>query len=114
MSTFDHNTDPAWLQPVLNRLGDLRGHPFLDLEAPRETIDHADKLGDADDPSRGQVADMSNPGDRRHVMFTARAEGNIPQQDWSVEAADLLKSAQQVFGRILVISGKPFIIGAQN
>ena len=43
---LDHHGHAKRFEHALDRLGDLFGHPFLDLEAARKGVHHAGKLGD--------------------------------------------------------------------
>lgn len=112
-SLYD-DRDAFRLQHLVDEVCNLNRHSLLNLEPSRKAVDHADELGEADDLPGRQVADVDDPGDRRHVMLAAGPEGNAPQQDRLVVAAGFLKSAHQVLGRIFPVSGKPFVAGPQD
>src|SRR5579884_4336450 len=57
---------------------------------------------------------MDAADDRREVMFAMRFKTNVAQDHDLVVAADLLEGALEIIPRIVVIAGKPFLIGAHD
>ena len=50
--------DSLRFERLHERIGNLLGEPLLNLKAPREQIDDARDLGQADDVAAGKVADV--------------------------------------------------------
>src|SRR6185437_9132647 len=74
---LDDDGDAARLKHFLERVGDLRRHLFLDLQAMREHFDEARELRDADDAPVGQIGDMRLADDRREMMLAMRFETDV-------------------------------------
>src|SRR6516162_300880 len=57
---------------------------------------------------------MHPADDRRHVMLAMRLETNIAQHHYFVVAAGFLEGSLEIIARIVVITGEPFLIGAND
>ena len=57
---------------------------------------------------------MHAADDRRQVMLAMRLEADVAQHHDFVVTAGLLEGALEVFARIVVVAGKPFLIGAHD
>ncbi len=78
MARFNDHADALWLDGFLNGLGNLRGQPFLDLQAAGEDFDQARNLAQADDFAVRNICDMDFAKERQDVVL-AEAE----HLDWS-------------------------------
>src|SRR5579884_2776695 len=63
-----HDPHAARLQFLLEPIGDLDGHALLELQVPREELDHARELGEPDDAVPRQVRDVGDTVERQQVM----------------------------------------------
>ena len=77
MLALDHHGHALGLENVADGIGDLYRHFFLDLKALRIDIDQTRQLADADDPVGGQVGDVGDADNRRHVVLAVGAEVDI-------------------------------------
>jgi len=59
MARFNDHADALWLDGFLNGLGNLRGQPFLDLQAAGEDFDQARNLAQADDFAVRNICDVN-------------------------------------------------------
>jgi hypothetical protein len=66
---LDHHADSLGGKVLLQPVRDLNGKPLLHLEVPGEQLNHARQLGQTEDALTGQVADVSDPGERQHVVL---------------------------------------------
>ena len=99
MGRFDHDRDAFGLEHLVERLGDLVGQPFLELEPTGVGIDQPGKLGDADDAALRTVGHVSDAADLGEMMLAGRDNRNVAQQDGLVIAFSLGEGpAQQRFG----------------
>src|SRR5580704_2545314 len=57
---------------------------------------------------------MHAADDRREVMLAMGLEADVAQHDDLVIAAGLLEGALEVFARIVVVAGEPFLVGARH
>src|SRR6202049_1437637 len=60
-----------------------------------------------------EIADMHAADDRRDVMLAMGLEADIAQHHDLVVAAGLLEGALEIFARIVVVAGEPFLVGAR-
>ncbi|MNS78674.1 hypothetical protein D3C72_1122990 [compost metagenome] len=111
MLGLDDHADAVRAQHVLDGVGDVRGHLFLNLQAPRKAAHHAGQLGDADHAIGRQVADVGHADDRQHVVFAEADEADVLQHDQFVVAADLLEGLLQIFARLDLIALEQLAIG---
>lgn len=65
------------LEPV----GDLLGESLLDLEVPGEQLDDAGELGEPEDATVGDVADMGNAVERQEMVLAQRLERDVAGED---------------------------------
>jgi hypothetical protein len=76
----DH-PDPLGAQAGVQAVGDLPGHPFLDLQAPGERLDDPGKLGQAHQALSREVPDMRHAVEGQQVVLAQRPERDVPHQD---------------------------------
>src|SRR5215471_10406698 len=101
MHRLDNDADPFWFEHGIDRIGDLSGHFFLNLEAPGEGLHDARELADADHAPARNVGDTSLPDDGRDVVFAMTLETNVAQNHHLVIAVDLFERLLQDLGGIL-------------
>ena len=99
---------------VPDAFGDFRRQPFLDLQPPRETVQHARQLGNAHDMVARQIGDRRLADDRRHVMLAMRLERDVLQQHDLVIAAHFLENSRQMDRRILAVALAIFLPRARH
>src|SRR4051794_24790668 len=109
MHSLDNHADALRLENVVDRVGDLRGHLFLDLQAPGVDVHHAGQLGDADHAAVWNVSNPGPPDDRRHVMLAMAFEADVPQHDHFIVAFGFLKSLFQDFYRVLAVASEKLL-----
>src|SRR5207237_5093274 len=65
------------------RVGDLRGGPFLYLRSLRVSVDEARELRQAGDPAvvAGDVRDVRAPVERNEVVLADRVERDVADED---------------------------------
>src|SRR5262245_11449280 len=114
MDAFDDDAHAPRFQHALNAIRDLRRQRFLHLQPPRERLDDARELADADDGAIGEVADVHLAYDRRHVMLAVRLEADVAQHDHLVVALDLAERAPQELERIVVVAAEPVFVRADD
>ena len=105
---------PFGLQHLVERVGDLRGHLFLDLQPLGIDVDEPRQFRDADDAVVRQIGDMHLADDRRDVVLAMRLEADVLQQDDLVIAVGLLEGALQQRHRVLVVAAEIFAVGAHT
>ena len=81
MPRLDHDAHAPRLESAAERLGDLLGHPLLELESVREHGHQAGNLAQPDDAALGQIADVDGSKKGQHVVLTQRVERNVLDQD---------------------------------
>ena len=114
MDAFDDDAYAARFEHVLNAMRDLRSQRFLHLKPPRERLDDARELADADDFAVRKIADVHLADDRRHVMLAMRLEADVAQHDHLVVAVDLAKRAPQELERVVVVAAEPVLVRADD
>src|SRR5580704_16896784 len=114
MRGLDHDGDPARFQDLLDRVGDLRGEPLLDLQPLGEDLDHARQLGDTHHPFVGNIADPHPADDRRDMVLAMALEGDAAQHDHLVVAVDLAEGLAKNLVRVFIVAGEIFAIGAHE
>jgi hypothetical protein len=80
--TFHDNRYAQWLDRVDNGVGDLSGETFLHLQPARVDFGNASELGQADDLSIGNVANMDDAAKGNHVMLTVVFEAMVVGKEW--------------------------------
>ena len=78
---FQHHGHPARSENRVERLRDLTGQALLHLKAPREHVDQARDLGEADHPARGEVGHVGAAVEGKQVMFAQGEELDAPHED---------------------------------
>src|SRR5262245_53722541 len=114
MDAFDDDAHAPRFQHALNAIRDLRRQRFLHLQPPRERLDDARELADADHRAIGEVPDVHFADDRRHVMLAVRLEADVAQHDHLVVALDLAERAPQELDGIIVVAAEPVFVGAHD
>ena len=109
---FGDHGDAVRFKHLVEAGRDLGGHLLLNLQPPRIDFDQPRQFGNADDAVARQIADMHASDDRRQMVLAKRLEADVAQHDDFVVAAGLLEGALEIFARIVVIAGEPFLIGA--
>jgi hypothetical protein len=71
---LNDNGNSVGLEDPVDRVGDLRGHLFLDLKTTGIDLDNSGQLADADDVPAGQISHMGLAGDRRHMVLAVADE----------------------------------------
>ena len=112
MLGLDHHADAKRVEHVLDRLGDVEGQLFLDLQAARKALDDAGEFRNADDAIARQIADMGGADHRQHVMLAEADDADVGEHDQFVVAAGLLERAFEILARVLVIAGEKLRVGA--
>jgi len=114
MRPLDHDGHALRRQHAVPVIGDLGRHPLLDLKPLGVALDEPRELRNADDPIVRQIADVHPADDRRHVVLAMGDEVNVSHQHHLVIAGDLLECPLQELVGVVVISGKPFLVGARD
>lgn len=70
MGTFDDDADAEGIEDIIEGIGDLGGHPFLDLEAAGKDFDDAGNFREADHFFVGDVGDAGTAKEGEHMVFT--------------------------------------------
>src|SRR5262249_17655464 len=68
MPRFDYDSDALRVNCLLNRLGDLRGQTFLNLQAAREYLDQSRDFAEANYFALGNVGHVHFPEEWQHVV----------------------------------------------
>ncbi len=97
-----------------DRVGDPRRHLLLDLQAAGVDLDNPGELADADDPTIGQVADVSLADDRHHVVLAMALERDVLEHDDLVVAADLLEGPADRLDRLVLVAAEELLVGADD
>ena len=61
MDTFDHHTHPLRMKQVTDKVCDLAGHPFLNLQSAGENIHNSRNFGKPQDFSIRDISHMDTP-----------------------------------------------------
>ena len=78
MRALAHHGDAKRIDLLANRLGNLIGHAFLQLQSAREDVHETRDLAEADDSSVGDVGDVALAEERQQVMLTETVEVDVP------------------------------------
>src|SRR5712691_9721414 len=81
MFRFYHHRDTRRLQARHERLGDLSGEIFLNLQTPRINIDNPRHFGEANDFSVWNVSDVRAPDEWQQMVLAQRVKLNVFDQD---------------------------------
>ena len=74
---LDHDRHPAGCSASHERVGDLGGELFLDLQPAREDVDDARDLGEADHFAIGDVGDVRFADEGQQMMFAHRIKLDV-------------------------------------
>ena len=99
---------------ALDRVGDLDRELLLDLQAPREDVDHARELAEADHASVGKVRDVRASGERDHVVLAVREQLDVAHDDHLVVAFDLLERARQDCSGVEAVASEELLVRAHH
>ena len=100
VSRFDDHRDAAGLQDGKQRVGDLLGQSFLQLQPATEGIHQSRQLRYADHAPARTIGDVDAPGDRRQMMLAGRNQRNVAKQDTVLISVRLIEDARQIGGGI--------------
>jgi hypothetical protein len=79
MCCLDDYANTLRLEDIVDGVGDLRRHLFLDLQALGIDIYHPGQLGNADHAAIWNMGHPGPPDDRRHVVLAMAFEANVRQ-----------------------------------
>ena len=107
---LDHHQDPPGVEGLLDGVGDLGGHPLLDLQALGEAVDQAGQLGEPGDPAvrPRDVGHVGPPHERDQVVLAQRGERDVADHDHLVVVGG--ERHLEVVGRILVEPGEELLV----
>src|SRR5262245_7974340 len=77
MRPFTYHRHAERIDLFADRLGDLIGHPFLDLEPPRKDVDQTRNLAETDDSFTRDVRDVALAEKGEEMMLTERVEIDV-------------------------------------
>ena len=105
---LDHDGHAPRAEPLPDAIGDLRGQPFLHLQALRKAVRAPRELRDADDMAARKIGDRRGSRDRSEMMLAVRLKRDIAQQHDLVIAADLFESPREVMAWIFLVADTIF------
>src|SRR5215831_59779 len=74
---FDDDRDALGPEHPLQGIGDLRRDSLLNLKPLGIDLDEPRQFGNSHDSAVREIADMSAPDDRRHVVLAMRHETDV-------------------------------------
>src|SRR5437763_10539565 len=77
----EHHPDTPRLQLMLQPVGDLHGHAFLQLEIAGEHVNDTCQLRQTDDPLSWQIRHVGLAEERQQMMHAERVERDVPHDD---------------------------------
>lgn len=86
MLGFEYDGDALGLQALMEAVGDLLGQSFLDLKAAGEPVRDPGQLGQTEDATAREVADVGDAAEGQQVVLAQRLERQVPGQDELVVA----------------------------
>ncbi len=104
MARIDHHSHAARAEHAVERVGDFRRQPFLDLQAPAIGLNQTRELGNPDHAFARHISDMHAAADGRHVMLARAFKRNVTQYYDIIIAADVAKRAPEDSVGILVVT----------
>ena len=114
MRRLDDDADALRLEDVIDGVGDLRRHLFLDLQTLGIDVDDARQLADADHAAVGNVGHPGLADDRRHVVLAMALEADAAQHDHLVIAFGLLEGLLQDLGGVLTVAREELLERARH
>lgn len=111
---LDDDADASGLENVLNRIGNLCGHLFLDLKTLGVDVNHARELADADDPTTRYISDPGSADDWSEVVLAMTFKWNAAQHHHLIVVFDLLECFLQDKCRILRVTREVLFEGARD
>ena len=106
MFGFDDNCSPTRLYRSFERIRDLRGPAFLNLQSTRIGFDDACNLADPFDTPVRQVRNVCLTDNRHDMMLAVRHELDISQDHHFVISVRFFEGALQIRRRIDVIASE--------
>ena len=114
MRGLDDHRHAARPQHMVDGVADLRGEPFLDLQALGENVHDARELGDADHAPGRQVADMRLADDRHDMMLAMAFQADVAHHDHLVIVGGFLEGALQHGDRVFAVACEELAIGPEH
>lgn len=106
MSRFEDDDRASCIQFFRDQIGDLMGHPFLNLGAARDFLDDSGQLAQAGHFSARKVADVGDSHEGKQVMLAHAVEADVAHEDDFI--VPFLEDAVQMMGGIGAEAGKKF------
>ena len=97
MRSFDDDCNTLRIKDIIDRIGDLSRHLFLDLQTLGLDLNHAGELTNANHTAAWNISHPSLPDNGRHVMLTMTLEADAAQHNHFVITFDFLESFLQEF-----------------
>src|SRR5512135_489556 len=114
MRRLDNDSNTLRPEDVIDRIGDLSCHLFLNLQPLGIDPNHPCELADANHAAAWNVAYPGLTDDGRHMMLAVALEANATQHNHLVIAFDFLESLFQDFDRILSIADEKLLKRARH
>ena len=111
---LDDHRHAARIEHLLDRVGDLRGQLFLDLQPLGIGVDQPGQLADAHHAPVRQIGHVGAPDDRHHVVLAIALQPDVAQQHDLVVAVGLLERALEQGRRIDVVAGEELLVGTHH
>src|SRR5215470_9052045 len=102
MDGFHHHGNAARLERVVERAGDLRGEPLLDLKPLGEHVDEPRDLREADDLLVRHVRHVTLADEYQQMMLTQTREVDVFDDDHLVVILDEERAVEHVFDFLVV------------
>jgi hypothetical protein len=102
------------LEDIVDRVGDLRRHLFLNLQAPGVGLHHPGEFADANHAPARDVRHPSLTDDRGQVMLAMALEADATEHDHFVIAFDFFEGLLQKQCGILAVASKEFLEGTSD
>src|ERR1700730_5221570 len=109
MRRLEDDRNTLRFKDIIDRIGDLSRHLFLDLQTLGVDLKHASELADANHATAWNISHPSLPDDGRHVMLTMALEANATQHNHFIITFDFLERFLQEFDWVQGVADKnPF------
>ena len=81
MLCLDDYCYPVWFEGIVDRIGNLRHHAFLDLRASRNAFHYSSELGNPDNSPLfiGHIADVDVAEKRQQMVLAHGIKGDVFQ-----------------------------------
>src|SRR5690606_38229771 len=77
MTAFDHHRHTRRLKSAMDTIAHLIGEALLNLQSPRNNIDHAADVAQPDDVTARDISDMCFTKEGQHVMLAHRIDFDV-------------------------------------